>query len=228
MEGSAWNTAFLREVSRGISLKNIVFDLGGVVLNWDPDAIIGRVFEDSEDRARIRSDIFSHQDWLDLDRGTIELGSALRRFASRTGISLGKVLHLVDLVPRSLTPMEETIQLIATLKALGYKIFCLSNMNRPTYGFLKRRYGFWDLFDGRVISSHIRMLKPEPEIYRHLLAKYELAPGETIFIDDTLVNVQTAATLGIEVIHFESPEQCRRQLETMLDSALSSAGLTRG
>ena len=80
---------------------------------------------------------------------------------------------------------------------------------------IERIYSFWDVFDGGVISCHLHLIKPEPAIYTYLLETYRLDRDETLFIDDTEINLTAAAQLGIQTIHFEHPAQCEAQLKAI-------------
>lgn len=191
---------------------NIVFDLGGVVFNWQPDALIRSVFGDSESQESARVGIVEHPDWVELDRGTITLDQAIDRGAARTGIPRPEIKRLMDAVPPSLTPIEETIELVRTVRHTSNRLFVLSNMHLASIAYLEQKHEIWPMFDGVVISSRIRMVKPEVEIFEHLLATYQLAAGETIFIDDMGENVAAASSLGIQTIRFVDPPQCRQAL----------------
>ncbi len=191
---------------------NIVFDLGGVVFNWQPDAIIKSVFEDRQTQALVRREIFEHPDWVALDKGTLPLYQAVDRAATRTGLPQEDVERLLNAVPRFLTPIEETIQLIHDLASTDSRLFILSNMHIASIAHLEEQHSFWHLFDGIVISSRIKMVKPEARIYRYLLSEYRLDPAETIFIDDTGENLTAASATGIQTIQFVNPSQCRQEL----------------
>lgn len=208
-----------------IDVRNIVFDLGGVVFYWRPESIIAQAFERPEDRARLQADVFTHRDWIDLDRGVINLRDVSQRLAARTGLDIQDVKYLLELVPRSLTPIPSTLALMYRLKRQGYRLYCLSNMGHFTFDYLKDRYSFWNVFEGVVISAHLRMVKPEPEIYQHLLDTYGLEPAATVFIDDLAPNLEAAAAFGIKTIHFQSPQQCEPQLEAMLGRGRPAGGV---
>lgn len=191
---------------------NIVFDLGGVVFNWQPDAIIRSIFEDTAIQDLIRKEILEHTDWVELDRGTIALDQAIVRGAARTGLPSEDIERLLKAVPRFLTPIEETIELIRDLSNTNNRLFVLSNMHLASIAYLEQRHAFWDVFEGIVISSRIKMVKPEIQIYEHLLNRYQLKPGDTVFIDDLQENLAAASSIGIQTIRFASPDQCRHAL----------------
>ena len=191
---------------------NIVFDLGGVVFRWQPDALIASVFDDSQTQDLVRKEILEHQDWVELDRGTISLESAIDRGAMRTGLANQAIERLFHAVPVSLTPIEQTHALIRRLAITTNKLFVLSNMHLASIAYLEDRHDIWEIFHGVVISSRIKKVKPETQIYEHLLDEYRLDPTETIFIDDMPENLDAAASLGIRTIRFVDPGQCERAL----------------
>ena len=194
---------------------NVVFDLGGVVFTWQPNQIINSVFEDRESREKVMSEIFAHPDWVELDRGTLDTDEAIERGYMRTGLSRSKLGELMRQIPRSLTPIMATVGIVNSVKKSGNKVFALSNMHSASIERLEREYSFWDLFDGMVISCRIHLVKPEAEIYEYLLNKYGLMADETIFIDDTDINLNAASKFGIRPIKFEDPLQCESELKTI-------------
>lgn len=194
---------------------NIVFDLGGVVLHWSPEDIIGRYFPDAADRKNLADNFFGHEDWVSLDRGTIEKDTAVQNASVRTGLSRDRIRDMLDSTPASLTPKEETIDLILKLKEKGHRLFVLSNMHHDSMDYLEETYDFFELFEDKVASCRVNLVKPEPEIYRHLLTEYGLVPAETVFIDDMKENVEAAAAEGIHPIHFSSVRQCEKELESL-------------
>ena len=191
---------------------NIVFDLGGVVFNWLPDALVGSVFPDARTQALVKAKILEHEDWLEIDRGSLTEPDAIRRGAARTGLSTDSVTELFDAVAPSLTPIQGTIELIRSMQDTEHRLFVLSNMWQQTIIYLERQYDIWDAFSGVVISSRIGKVKPEIDIYEYLLKEHQLIATDTVFIDDMAANVSAAATLGIHTIQFVDPAQCRRDL----------------
>ena len=191
---------------------NIVFDLGGVVFNWQPDRIIESVFNDIETQQLVKREIFSHSDWVELDRGTLNLEKAIDRGASRTNLPRSDIRKLMNIVPQFLTPIDETIDLLYSIRNLGNKIFVLSNMHFASITHLEREFPIWDMFDGMVISCRIQKVKPDIEIYQHLLTEHNLVAEETVFVDDMDVNLQAAKSLGINTIKFVNSSQCRQDI----------------
>ena len=194
---------------------NLIFDLGGVVVRWAPEAIIAGVFQDENTRATVREGVFSHADWLELDRGTLDREEAIRRAAQRTGMAQSEIRRLLLAVPPSLTPIPETIDLLYRLKARGYPLYCLSNMHVASIEHLEREQKFFEVFTGKVISCRLNLCKPEAAIYEQALSLNGLKADQTVFIDDVDVNVAAAAQLGMHTIQFRDAAQCERELRSL-------------
>jgi putative hydrolase of the HAD superfamily len=190
---------------------NLIFDLGGVVVRWDPDAIIARASLDS----KLKADLFSHPDWLEVDRGTATPEEFVRRLARRTGLGEAALARLVQAVPASLVPFPETVDLLYRLRARGYPLYCLSNMGHASIDYLEREHSFFEVFSGKVISCRVNLCKPEPAIFEHALGTYELEARNTVFIDDVEKNVVAAAKLGIRTIHLRNAADCERELRAL-------------
>ena len=194
---------------------NLVFDLGGVVVRWDPDAIVAGVFSDPAVRAKVKRGVFEDPDWLELDRGTLGREDAIARAAKRTGVAADEIMRLLHAVPSSLVLFPETVDLLYRLKRKGHPLYCLSNMHFASIEYLEQTHAFWDVFQGRVISCRLQLCKPEAGIYEHLLQTYGLEPGKTLFIDDVQKNLDAAAKLGIRTLRFENAAQCERELRAL-------------
>src|SRR5262245_80701 len=98
--------------------------------------------------ARIKADVFSHADWLEVDRGTLAAEEAVRRVAQRTGIGEAELTRMVQSVPASLVPLPDTVDLLYRLKARGYPLYCLSNMGHASIDYLEREERFFEVFSG--------------------------------------------------------------------------------
>jgi putative hydrolase of the HAD superfamily len=194
---------------------NLIFDLGGVVVRWDPAAIIASVFEDEELQAKVRDGVFAHPDWLELDRGTLDREDAIRRAAQRIGMAQAEIRRLLLAVPPSLTPIPETIELLYRLKARGYPLYCLSNMHIASIEHLEREQKFFEVFTGKVISCRLKLCKPEAAIYEEALKVNRLEAKDTVFIDDVDVNIKAAAKVGLHTIQFQNAAQCERGLRAL-------------
>ena len=182
------------------------------MFNWQPDRLIKRVFDDSATQNLVRTEILGHPDWLELDRGTLDFQDAVVRGAQRTGLPNADIARLLDEVPRSLTPIHETIELIRSMLDTEHRFYVLSNMHFASIAYLEKEHDIWKMFHGAVISCRIKKIKPEIEIYEYLLDKYQLDAAETIFIDDMSENLATARAMGIQTIQFINSAQCKQDL----------------
>jgi len=197
-------------------VRNVVFDFGGVLVRWQPEAIISSFYADEPSRALLRDAVIRHPDWVDMDRGTLSESAAIERFASRMGRPAAEMRALLQHVKDSLTPMPDSIALLDELAQRGVPLYGLSNMSAPMFALLKSRHDHWDRFRGIVVSGEVGMVKPDAEIFHHLAERYGLLPAETVFIDDHLPNIESARRLGLHTIHFADAQQCRRELNALL------------
>jgi putative hydrolase of the HAD superfamily len=197
-------------------VRNVIFDLGGVVLHWNPDEVLSAFQQDVELRRALRQDLFAHADWQQFDRGALSETQVIDRIEARLGRPRSEVAAIVDAVRESLVEKPDTVRLIRALHQRGIPLYCLSNMPASIYAHLRVRHGFWDLFSGIVISGEVQMVKPEPEVYAHLLQRFELQPQQSVFIDDLAVNIEAASRAGLHTILFRDAAQCERELERLL------------
>jgi FMN phosphatase YigB (HAD superfamily) len=197
-------------------IRNVIFDLGGVVLDWNPDQIVARFEPQLELQGPLKASLFGHSDWHLFDRGTLTELELIDRIRSRTGQTSDEVLRILDAVRESLVEKLETVKLLRTLSGRGVKLFCLSNMPVSIWAHLRERHRFWDVFAGIVISGEIKLMKPDAEVFRHLLEKYGLKADETAFVDDLAANIEGAERVGLRGILFRDAAQCARELDGLL------------
>jgi putative hydrolase of the HAD superfamily len=200
-------------------VRNIIFDLGGVVLEWNPDAILEGYYADPDARAAMKRALFQHPDWLQMDRGTLTEADMLPRLEKRTGRPVSELVGLFEAIRISLKPKADTVALVESLAQRHVPLYCLSNMPATTFAYLRQRHSFWAVFRGIVISGEINMMKPEPEIFQYLLRRYELSPSETVFVDDHRPNIEAAQALGLHTVWFRDARQCEVELEHLLGAA---------
>ena len=179
-------------------MKNIVFDLGGVLFARDkhkcsPEFIDFFRF--------IRTDPMPDF-WVEYDRGTLTLDQVVDALCALHGCTPEVArAYLREAIDRQ-EPVRATEWLVGELKRAGYRLYVLSNMSREFIDFL-RRTDVYALFDGEVVSCEEGTVKPEPRIYRILLDRYWLDPAETLFIDDRAANIAAAREAGIDGFLFD-------------------------
>jgi len=177
--------------------RNVVFDVGNVLLAWDPHKLAADHVEDPQLRPTVVADIFGHPDWQLLDCGQLEEQEANQRFAERSGLPVAEVERLIEASKSHLTLMDEGLTLLKAVKDGGAHVFCLTNMSRATYDYVRQKFSFWEHFEGIVVSAHVSMIKPHQDIYLHLLELYGLQADETAFMDDNPANIAGARSVGI-------------------------------
>ncbi len=202
-----------RSAGRTMAYKNIVFDLGGVVVARDPRKCTPEFVE-----------FFSYvqldpmpQFWCDYDRGAVSFEGVKAALAEYRGVDMELCAEWVE---RTITMQEEvapTKQLIERLKTEGYRLYVLSNMAHEYIEFI-RTLEVYKNFEGDIISSEEGVVKPEAEIYKRLLDKFELDAAETLFVDDRQINIAAAAELGIGGVHFDAndPAKSCAEIEELL------------
>ncbi len=182
-------------------IKNIIFDIGNVILQFNRDFLL-KHFYNGKEYELIKEKTFKNWELLDEDGLTLEeynesVKRSLPEHLSKFALS---ILNNWEYYMRY---SEGIISLIQELKQKGYKLYILSNMTRH---FIKNDYKFPILkeFDGIVYSAPIKMVKPDPKIYEYLLNKYNLTASESIYIDDMKTNLTAAARFGIHTFHYQS------------------------
>lgn len=204
-----------------VAVRNVIFDLGGVLLEWSPEKILQTVFDDPAAQEAVRQGAFLHPDWLELDRGTLAEDEAIVRIGRRCGRSRAEIVAFFRHVKRSLTPVAGPVRLLEDLHEAGVPVYCLSNMTEPCADYLRQEHAFFRLFRGIVISACVKLVKPDPAIYQYALTIFGVAAAETVFIDDRADNVAAARQVGLQAIQFVSPGDCRARLRPLLNGQLS-------
>ena len=199
------------------TIRNVIFDFGGVLVRWSPQEIIDSFFADDALRALAKSAIFQHPDWLEIDRGTLAEDEAARRFAERTGRPVQEMATLLQRAKESLTPIPETLELLHDLAATGRPLYGLSNMPASTFEYLRARDPHWSLFRGVVISGVVKMIKPEPEIFELIATAHNLEPAESLFLDDLPANIASAKQAGFQAMLFDDPKRCCEELRRLFN-----------
>ncbi|NOI36728.1 HAD family phosphatase [Vibrio cyclitrophicus] len=193
-------------------VRNIVFDVGNVIVRWDPLEITRRTFVESEDHEQLAKAIFQSQTWTDLNKGLISETEAKNHYQQIIGLSERECELLFYYIKQTQRLIVGSVELIQRIKKASYGVYALTDNVHEIVSYLKSTYSFWTLFDGEIVSAEVGMLKPQLEIYHSLLNKFELIASETVFIDDMLYNVDGAKSVGMYAIQFEDIGQCEKDL----------------
>ena len=188
---------------------NYIFDLGNVLVNYKPVTYLENLFPDESLVKKLYESIFRSREWLYMDQGLLTFDEATDIFCAREPELRSAILCAMQNVNDIFTPIQETVDLLPAIKESGRGLYYLSNIQVEIRDHLLEKYEFFDLFDGGVSSCDIHMLKPSPEIYRHLISKYRLNPEESLFFDDMQDNVEAAEKEGIKGVVFTTA-QCIR------------------
>ena len=194
-------------------IRNIVFDMGHVLIRWCPEVFIDRLGIPEEDRPALLQEVFTSVDWIQLDRGIVTWQEAAARMCRRLPERLHRAVRELtgNWWRGPLIPIEGTAELIRELKVLGYGIYLLSNASVDLPRFFNRIPGS-ECFDGRIVSADWKLLKPQPELYQVLLREYALNAEECFFVDDLFINVEAAVLVGMSGTVFRGANGLRRAL----------------
>ena len=193
-------------------MKDLIFDLGGVLLHWDPQAPGRAAGVTPEEMDLLTKGLFLHPDWLELDRGTVEKDDVMQRTRERTGLDAGLIKRVFDTLTICLSPIPESIELLRELSNEGHRVFVISNMHEDSARYLENNYDFWECFNDVLFSCDVKLVKPDEAIFRMAFERFGVDPSNAVFFDDTKENVVAADRLGLNVIHFSSAAETRRIL----------------
>lgn len=196
-------------------MKNVVFDLGGVVVDWNPQRLLQEYPGDKTLPVSLFERGFFQEYWTDFDRGTVSQEKMVEEMSDFTHRPFTECWEFVEYIKHSLNDIPQTVSLIKNLSVEGYNLYCLSNMSIEFYDYLKVREVF-TYFNGQIISALEKLVKPEPGIYMRLVERYHIKPEETLFIDDLSKNTEAAEKLGFHTVFFADREQGYEQINRLL------------
>jgi 2-haloacid dehalogenase len=196
-----------------MKINAIIFDLGGVLIDWNPSYVFDKMFDDEEQKKHFFENICT-SDWNEkqdagrpLKEATEELVAKHPDWKEYIEAYYGRWKEMLG------GPIHETVEIFRQLKESGkYKLYALTNWSAETFPVALELYEFLHWFDGRVVSGEEKMRKPFPEFYQLILDRFQLNPQETLFIDDNLRNAKAAEQIGLKTILFQSPLQLKEKL----------------
>jgi 2-haloacid dehalogenase len=196
-------------------IPSIIFDFGGVLIEWDPRNLYRQHFRQPEQMEQFLEEVnFAqwnvHQDRgrpfaqgiADLSAQFPQHASSIQLMGTRWGETLGDSIR-------------GTVDILRELQRAGYPLYALSNWSAETFPIARRKFDFFDAFREIVLSGAVGMVKPERGIFELMLQKIGRPAHECLFIDDAAANIEQANKMGFQTIHFKSPEQLRMELQTM-------------
>jgi len=207
----------IAELKGGIAvIKNIVFDLGRVLLEWEPYRYMLENFP-KHVADEMNEKIFESKDFWLMDRGLMNEDQLWQKKIEELPHLREYILCMKEAVPKLLRPIEKNVKLLPKLKEKGFRLYVLSNFSEKHFELVHKKFDFFKYFDGMVISSHVKLAKPEKEIFLELIKRYKIKPEESVFIDDKLENAKTAQELNFKVIHLTDQMDLEEELRKILE-----------
>ena len=211
---------------------NLVFDLGQVMIRWEPEALVRQFFPDrcgtDAQAQELAHACFRSPAWSAFDAGLLDTEGVAQQLAQRIQEPLPKVRAMVVDIAHALTPIAASVALLQQLHQWRraqatsvLNLFYLSNMPEPYADHLTASHGFFSCFDGGVFSGRVKLAKPDPAIYALAESALALVPAHTVFFDDHMPNVQAATERGWLGLHVPEPWQ----LPTVLTPLLKQRGV---
>lgn len=205
----------LPAVSSSDTIEAVVFDIGGVLVDWNPAYLYRKLIPDPMEMEVFLSTVCTlewngHQDrGRSLSEGTAEL---VGRFPEQTDLIEAYYGRWEEMVPGQ---FDGSVALLAQLRGVGHRLFALSNWSAETFPTARHRFPFLQWFDDVVISGDVGIVKPEPAIYELAIARFRLDPSQTLFIDDSAANVEAAEAAGFAGHHFATPADLEDELDRL-------------
>ena len=194
----------------------VIFDLGGVLLDWNPRHLYRKLFDGNETAMEAFLTQVCSPQWNERQDAGRPFDEAIAELAPMHPEKLPLIRawreRFAEMIPGAL---EDTVDVLRELKSRGVPVYALTNWSWETFPSQRARFAFMEWFDGIVVSGKEGCMKPDERIFRILLDRYGLAPGDGVFVDDNPVNARAASALGLHGIHFQSSEALRRELSSL-------------
>lgn len=199
-----------------MNIDTIVFDLGGVLIDWNPRYVFKNIFKEEEEMEYFLTEVckpsWNHQ--MDEGKPFAEAVEELTKEFPKYALDIKAYHERWDEMLSG--TINGTVEILYKLtRSANFKMLALTNWSAETIPVAYRRYPLFSCFEGIVVSGDVKMAKPESPIFEHLIAQFSVNPSKAIFIDDSLPNIKTAESLGFNAIHFQSPDQLAATLNSM-------------
>jgi len=197
------------------NIKTVVFDIGGVLIDWNPRHLYRKIFSNGEEMERFLSEVCTYEWNVQQDGGklfseaTAELSARFPEYSDKIALYYGRWEEMLG------GEFTDTVKIFNELKSAGIPLYALTNWSHEAFPVAYERYGFMKQFDGIVVSGYEKLLKPDHAIYRVLMDRYNINPAESVYIDDNKANAEASAELGFHAIHFQSADLLRLELRSL-------------
>lgn len=195
-------------------IKNVIFDIGNVLVDFKWRELMEELGLPKALQPEFEKTVFGSHWWGELDHGVLEESEVLEKLREDNKGHLDEFNLIWDNRDKLVKPYPYAVSWIENLKKCGFKVYLLSNYPRDLFS-LHTECGcfpFLDKVDGKVVSGFVKMIKPNADIYEHLMKEYGLKASDCVFIDDRAENIEAARALGMKGIVFESYEQASAAL----------------
>lgn len=197
------------------TVDTVVFDLGGVLVDWDPRYLYRTLFDDEAAMERFLAEVCTPEWNLAQDAG--------RPWAEAVAVLSAQhpqhAEHIAAYRTRWLDtlrgPIQPTVDLLGELREQGVRLYALTNWSQETFPLARERFDFLGWFEGIVVSGEEQLIKPDPEIFQRLIQRYAIEPARTLYIDDSLRNVAAAEALGMHGWHFQGADALRARMRAL-------------
>lgn len=195
-----------------MDIKNIVFDFGGVLIDWNPEYLYKGIFQDEQELTFFLHEVCNAGWNLKQDEGRpffdgiAELSKKFPQYIDKIELYY---THWIKMIGGEI---EQNTSLIKELR-LSYRLFGLTNWSSETFPLVYGKYAFFKDLEGIIVSGKEKLVKPNREIYNLLLSRYGLNPEQSLFIDDSEQNIKTAQKMGFNVVHFTNSSDLKKDLE---------------
>ncbi|MGZ4592096.1 MAG: HAD family hydrolase [Actinomycetes bacterium] len=194
--------------------STVVFDLGGVLIDWDPRHLYRRLLPDDEIDDFL--DEIGFAEWNHAQDAGGSWDEAVEALAARHPHRRELIAAYTRRYPETMAgPIEGTVRLLTQLRAAGTRLLALTNWSAETFHHALSTFGFLEMFEDIVVSGVEGVAKPDPRLFTLLIERFALVPAETVFIDDSAANVAAAAELGLTALRFRDPDALRADLRRL-------------
>lgn len=190
-------------------IKNIIFDIGNVIVRWDPKNAVKAVLPEYEPKEFLKN---IKPIWLDLNLGKYTEIEAIDLLHQQLDLSKEKLISLMHKFKTTQDPISGSLELLQNLKKQNYSLYSITDNIREIIEYHKVHSNFLEYFKDIIVSSDVGILKPDPRIFMHLIEKHKLIPSECIFIDDLEANIASAREIGMKGVLFTDSKSCEHEL----------------